>query len=193
MAKTDNNTEMPPTWVSIQRLNQSTNPDMDAIGDLIERVENAKYPHKEEPGIVHPFNHSEFKVRNNGIIDCFVDLNQGWRLDPAEKSFNVIMNKMREHLGDFHAWIDDYAQWDINSKMAIDVRQGSYSLHTQAQQDIHAEDYINIRTDTDMMVRSDNESRFSSGSDMYISSDGDIYISSPGTIHINASQVDIQG
>lgn len=120
------NVKKAPTWVRSAALSGGNSTDSVKAADL--RIENAMRPEVEEPAIIHPFNTSSVKIRNNGMIDCFVATNQGIRIDPHSKTVNIIANGQKEHLGYFRAWIDVDAEWYANSHYLFKSMDSSFNV-----------------------------------------------------------------
>jgi len=136
----------PPTWVRLKQLEKKNSPDNDYISIVDEEIDNMTMPYIQEPTLSHPFNSSIVKVRNNGIIDAAVATNQLLRLDPGQKTFNVIFDGMKEHIGYFQAWIEDFAHWKVINEVWFRVEKGNYLLETKLQTEIFADTFINTRS-----------------------------------------------
>lgn len=120
------NVKKPPTWVRAAGLSGGSSTDPVKATDL--RLQNAIVPAVEEPALTHPFNTSTVKIRNNGMIDCFVGTDQGIRIDPHTKTINEIANGLKWHLGYFRGWIDVDAEWYANSHYLFKSMDSSFNV-----------------------------------------------------------------
>ena len=77
-----------------------------------------------ECGLVHPLKSSMVKLRDNGCIDIFVGTDNGIRIDPENKSINIIGSALKEHIGTLHSWISESAVIEVTGPWtlkAIDI------------------------------------------------------------------------
>jgi len=91
------------------------------INTVMERVNNAPYPSMAEPAVVHPYHNSVIKLRNNGMIDVFVDKDTGIRIDPKTTSINMFAGVAREMFGHVRSHISKTKQTNIGLSWNIRV------------------------------------------------------------------------
>lgn len=133
--------QKPPTWVRASALSGGNQSDPIKAADL--KLENAVKPALEEPAVIHPFNTSSVKIRNNGMIDMFVGTDQGIRVDPQSKTINMITNGLKEHLGYFRAWIDADAEWYANSRFYFQSVESSFNVDAKTDINFNCERHKN--------------------------------------------------
>ena len=186
------NVKKPPTWVRAAALTGGSGTDPVKAADL--RLNNAVSPAVEEPAVTHPFNTSTIKIRNNGMIDCFVGTDQGMRIDPQTKTINMITNGMKEHLGYFRAWIDVDAEWYANSHFLFKSMDSSFNV--DAKTDINQKCGKNKNTDVgnNHTEKIANNQSIDVGNNQSVKVGGNLDIQVAGTINIKAgSTITING
>lgn len=154
--------EKPPTWVRMNALSSGDTPD--PIKTIELALDNATKPKLEEPAIVHPFNTSIVKVRNNGMIDMFVGTDQGIRIDPYSKTINEIVDGLKWHVGYFKGWIDDDAKWYAKMGFLFESESGSFNV--KVKQD------ISLECEGNLTLRCDGNLNLQCGGDFNLSGDG---------------------
>lgn len=113
------------------------------------------YYNAEEPGITHPLNASTIKIRNNGIIDIFVDGNQGIRIDPSAKTINFIGTSEKHHVSDFSIYADTSIDLSSNKDVSISS-SNNVSITTGNIWTLNATGSINITSVADINLSSQN-------------------------------------
>jgi hypothetical protein len=83
----------------------------------------------EEQGMYHPMHHQTIRLKNNEMIDIFVDKDNGIRLDPHSQSFNTFANEYKLHIHNYTAWISGYHKQSIKGHY-LAVNQGQYWRHS---------------------------------------------------------------
>ena len=186
------NVKKPPTWVRSAGLSGGSGTDPIKAADL--KLENAMRPEVEEPAVMHPFNTSSVKIRNNGMIDAFVATDQGFRIDPSSKTMNIIVNGLKEHLGYFRGWIDVDAEWYANSHFLFKSVDSSFNV--DAKTDINQKCGKNKNTEVGLNHKEDigNNQNITVGNNQTIKVGGDLDITVAGKVNIKAgSTVTING
>lgn len=188
------NVRKPPTWVrakSIAKKNLKTTVSATDIN-----LQNASVPAVEEPALTHPFNTSTVKIRNNGMIDCFVGTDQGIRIDPYSKTINMITNGLKEHLGYFRAWIGVDAEWYANSHYLFKSIDSGFNVdvktditHTCARNRISKigkSESIKIENNQNEEIGNDQNTKIGGNQSIRISGNLDIVVG--GNINISATK-----
>ncbi len=85
----------------------------------MDRTKNVQYPQTAEPAMHHPFNTSTIKIRDNGMIDFFVDKDHGMRLDPNTYTWNLIINGEKHHVDYIRGWVTQDVRWDVGRSWAM--------------------------------------------------------------------------
>lgn len=98
-------------------------------------LENAAYPGYAEPAIVHPYHKSVVKLRDNGMIDIFVDKNTGMRVDPETSSINFFANTGKE--------MYSYLRTHVSKDQTTDVKR-SWTINVGTQFNLKAGEMINL-------------------------------------------------
>lgn len=160
----------PPTWVRMSKLGADFK-GIDPIDSTDEVLQNANKPHLEEPSLSHPFNTSTIKIRNNGMIDAFVASNQGFRLDPATKTMNLIVDGLKEHLNYFRAWIWEDAHWWTKQSVIYDVE----------------ESFFNVNAYTDIVLNAGRDVIINAGRDVKITAGVNIYENAGVDVNVKAN------
>lgn len=148
-------------------MNKSTeNP----IMTLKQSIEGSQYPSGSEPSLIHPFNTSTVKIRDNGCIDIFVDTNTGIRLDPNLMNISIVTEGMRSHLGYLKEWIQLTKETYIGGN-SIKVVGGN--IYIEVGGNATAIVKGNLTANIGGNVKIDN------GGTVQWNSDGDMYFSAP--------------
>lgn len=142
----------PPTWVRLAALGGGNEVDPVKTADLM--LENAIRPKLEEPAIVHPFNTSVLKIRNNGMIDMFVGTDQGIRIDPYSKTINEIVDGLKWHIGYFNGWVERDAKWYANGEILFKSESSAINLNAKSDVTIVSGKNITIKCDGKLTLSS---------------------------------------
>ena len=134
---------------------------------------NVHYPSTEEPVLIHPFNQSMVKLRNNGNIDIFVDNNIGIRVDSKYQSINLISDGIYERT----QYIRSYVTKDEVRRVKGDwkIEAGSASITTKGNTTVYSKSDTNI---------------FSLGN-TYVQANKETHINANETLNINAKNINI--
>jgi hypothetical protein len=178
----------PPTWVRRKYLEKKDSPDKDYITDIDDRVQGKKLPYIEEPSLLHPFNTSLIKIRNNGMIDLFVSFNQGIRIDPGQKTISEITNGLKQDLGYFHAWVNNFAHWFVEREIWQVVEQGNYRLDTEMEIEQVSETYTYHEAIEDMSLVAGKKFNAQSIDNLTLSTFAEIIQMANGDILIEAGK-----
>lgn len=144
-------------------------------------AENSHYPNTDEPMLIHPFNQSVVKIRNNGTVDIFVSDNNGIRIDNKYKSINFIGNSIVERA----QYIRSYIAKDLIQKI-----QGSWVIEAK-NANIVTKEYTNIYSEKEVLVQSLKDIQINTNNNVYISSAKDIVASVVETAYINGKNVHV--
>ena len=206
--------ENPPSWVRLSALGGGDNPDTIRAADL--KLENTLKPQLEEPAVIHPFNTSTVKVRNNGMIDMFVATDQGNRIDPYSKTVNAIADGLKWHLGYFVGWIENDARWYANQLILFKSEQGAINLLAEtdiimtAGRDVtikcgrhftvEVEGHTNITSNdgteinsTVIEVNSDENTSINAKEDIKITSNTEVNVNASDNIEISSNTIALDG
>lgn len=173
-----------PTWVRMyDQINQDRN--SDPILAIKKDNDANNKPRLEEPALVHPFNSSVIKIRNNGIIDLWTTTDQGFRMDPAARTINIISDGLKEHLNYSRAWIvEDLKYW---------AKQGFYFESESGDFTVSAKN-CSYTNSGDTTFTGQKSMGFSSIGDMKLDTQGNMIIETKGNLTIKAKRVDfVQG
>lgn len=151
----------------------------DSNADFV--AENSHYPSEDEPMLIHPFNQSVVKIRNNGTIDIFVGDNNGIRIDNKHKSINFIGNSIVERT----QYIRSYVAKDLIQKV-----QGSWVIEAK-NANIVTKEYANIYSEKEVLVQSLKDVSINANNNVYINSAKDIVATSVETAYINGKNIHI--
>lgn len=181
-----------PTWVRMyDQINQDRN--SDPILAIKKDNDANNKPRLEEPALVHPFNSSVIKIRNNGIIDLWTAADQGFRMDPAARTINIISDGLKEHLNYSRAWIVEDLKYWAKKGFLFEAETGDFvfkGINFNAQSTGNTD----FTTKGNMAQRSVGTMDIKAQGSMEIDSRNNMTISCAGNLTIKASRVDfIQG
>lgn len=90
------------------------------------------YPSVNEPALVHPWNNSVVKVRDNGNIDVFAGSDNGIRINPTTKTIDVFAETEKTHVNFIRAYVkrDETREIEGNWKILCSTAE------VQAKKDI---------------------------------------------------------
>lgn len=162
--------QRPPTWVRMSALGGGEQVDPIKTADLM--LENAMRPKLEEPAIVHPFNTSVLKIRNNGMIDMFVGTDQGIRIDPYSKTINEIVDGLKWHVGYFKGWVEQDAKWYANGEILFKSEQSSINLDAKSNISAKAGQNVTITAGQDVTISCSGTLTLSAGAGVNINTQG---------------------
>lgn len=180
--------QKPPTWVRTSALGGSNAVDPIKAADLM--LENAMRPKLEEPAIVHPFNTSVLKIRNNGMIDMFVGTDQGIRIDPYSKTINEIVDGLKWHVGYFNGWIEKDAKWYANGEVLFKSECSAISLDAKSDVTIVAGKNITIKCEGKLTLSSQQGVNIDTQGDFELNGNA-FNLASNGDVTLGGSTVSI--
>lgn len=185
----------PPTWVRLAALGGGNETDPVKTADLM--LENAIRPRLEEPAIVHPFNTSILKIRNNGMIDMFVGTDQGIRIDPYSKTINEIVDGLKWHVGYFNGWIEKDAKWYANGEILFKSEASAINLNAKSDVTIVSGKNITIKCDGKLTLSSQDGVNIDTGGDFNLNgkafnlaSNGDVTLGGKA-VHIGSGKATV--
>ena len=117
-------------WIDLSNQNTNKYADwtVDPIQTLLSAMTNTSFYEAEEPGITHPKTGSTVKLRNNGMIDIFVEGDQGIRIDPKTQSINFFTRNENHHVTNLNATVDDSMKLAIQKHFGVEAE--TFALKT---------------------------------------------------------------
>lgn len=129
--------------------------------------ELGKFPRDHEPAFIHPTNSSTIKVRENGTIDIFVGTDNGLRIDPSNRTVEVMGNTMKRR-GNY--------EWNTTEKNATNNIGNDY-VHNVGNDELHS---IN------------NNWTIHVGGDARVISENTIYMEAREKIHMRSPHIHLE-
>jgi hypothetical protein len=77
-------------------------------------------------GLFNSISGSLIKIKDDGIIDIFVDGDNGIRIDPNNNSINLFTLNEKHHIGNIDLWIQNNLTADIKNK--VNIRAGEFNI-----------------------------------------------------------------
>lgn len=168
-----NEAQKVPTFVRMaEQINQDR--ESDPISKIRKEVGDGSKPRLEEPALVHPFNTSVIKIRNNGMIDMWAGTDQGMRLDPETRTINVITDGFKHHVNYERAWIVEDLKYWAKKGFLFESEAGDMTFKC-----------INYTAEMK------GKTRVSSIGDIDMDTKGNMTITCKGNLTITAKRVDI--
>ena len=88
---------------------------------VAEKLDAVPYPGFSEPAIIHPIHKSVVKLRENGMIDVFVDKNTGIRIDPETASINFFADTGTEMYDYLKTYVSKDQTTNVKRAWTVDV------------------------------------------------------------------------
>ena len=177
-----------PTWVRMyDQINQDRN--SDPVLGIKKDVDANNKPRLEEPALIHPFNSSVIKIRNNGIIDLWTSTDQGIRMDPGARTINVITDGFKQHLNYARSWIVEDLKYWAKQGFLFESEQGDFvfkGINFRAESSGNTD----FTTKGNMAQRSVGTMDIKAQGSMEIDSRNNMTISCAGNLTIKAQRVD---
>lgn len=170
-------TKKPPTWVRMAKLKNNNRED--PLKGIQEELKNATKPRLEEPALIHPFNTSVVKIRNNGMIDLWVSNDQGIRIDPNTSTINFIADGVKEHINYSRSWVAEDMEWWVKKSILFNSEQSSFTVNAHSGIFLNSERQIELTAGGDLLQKI--------ARNMKVDSEGNIEIKAGGSITVNAS------
>lgn len=167
----------PPTWVRMSKLDNDVT--IDPITHLEKGLKNTVAPGLEEPALTHPFTSSTVKLRNNGMVDIFVQGDQGIRVDPISRTINMITDGLKEHLNYFRAFIEEDAQWWVKRAIYFKSEESTFSVDSYSNMNFKTTGPnadINFKTTRDMNISADRNLNVNVKGDIRLTASGKIFL-----------------
>lgn len=121
------------------------------------KKDTAHYPQVAEPALVHPWNHSLVKIRENGTIDAFAEGDNGIRINPNDKTIDMFTSTVRHHT----KFIRSFVSRDVVQKV-----KGYYIIECGSVK-ITAKKSIEINAGKDINVNAGGNMNFHAGGKYY--------------------------
>lgn len=153
---------------------------------------NQHFPQTFEPALIHPDNHAIVKLRENGMIDIFVEDDIGIRLDPATKTVNIIANGIKLHGGSYYAWVDSsltdvLKNWVLKVGGNVDITvKGNTSITTVGTTMIQSTGDITLQTQGNLTATAQGDLNASAQGNLTVSAQGTGKIYSEGELTIQS-------
>ena len=180
------NVANPPTWIRMTQLDEGVT--IDPVTQLEKGLKNATSPVLEEPALTHPFTNSTVKLRNNGMIDIFVQGDQGIRIDPIPRSVNIIADGLKEHLNYYKAFISEDAQWWAKKALYFKSEESTFKVESYSNMD-----FIITGPPADMNFKSTRDINFNADRNLNMNIKGDIRITATGKIFLTGKEIHENG
>jgi hypothetical protein len=176
----------PPTWVRMIKLDDGVT--VDPVTKLEKGLKNTTTPELEEPALTHPFTSSTVKLRNNGMIDIFVQGDQGIRVDPITRTVNIIADGLKEHLNYYRAFIMEDAQWWAKKALYFKSEESTFKIDSYSDMT-----FTITGPPADMSFKSTRDINFSADRDLNMNIKGDVRINASGKIFLTGKEIHENG
>jgi len=176
----------PPTWVRMIKLDGDAR--IDPISGLETGVKNATTPELEEPAMTHPFNTSTVKIRNNGMIDMFVQGDQGVRIDPVTRTVNIIADGLKEHLNYFRSYIMEDAEWWAKKALYFKSEESTFKIDSYSDMT-----FTITGPPADMTFKSTRDINFNADRNITMNAKGEIHINATGKVYLVGKEIHENG
>lgn len=149
------------------------------IKSLEDATENARFPTGYEPALTHPTHRSIVKLRDNGCIDIFAGVHQGFRVDPNKQVINVCTNNLFQHLGKLRSWVTRDAKVEVGGGIRV-VNHATIVVDSKGD--------ITVNTDGNVVVNARGNVTVNAGGSVYANARGDIRLKAGGEIELKAGR-----
>jgi hypothetical protein len=127
----------------LQKLNSVSFGFSKTRNEIENNVDLKKYPLSFEPALVHPNNSSTVKIRDNGVIDIFVGTDNGVRIDPENRSVNILSNSYREKTTNHKQEIMRNTSSTIGGDWVVKV-EGNVKLESKGEMSLSSNKGVHI-------------------------------------------------
>lgn len=155
-------------------------------------VEQIPYPAVAEPMLVHPHNNSIVKIRDNGTVDLFTGTDNGIRINPENKTLDLISKTENHHstyIRNFVLKNETHhvnAMWTIYADKAEITTKKDTTINTGWKTIVNAEKNVEVTAKEYAIVNANKDIQLNSGKKMIIKSKGNIELNTDGEFILNA-------
>lgn len=123
--------------------------------ELQEQIQLYPYPLQAEPALIHPNNTSVVKLRDNGTIDIFVGNDNGIRVDPNERSIQILSNALQSKVYEEKTKIEKHRMTQIGGNAISEIKgnhqvkcEGSHIAETRKEWKVISDEKVHIQAPT---------------------------------------------
>jgi hypothetical protein len=126
-----------------------------STASMEETLENQQYPAHNEPAMVHPGTNAIMKVRDNGAIDVYAENNIGIRVDPKNKSVNIMAPSENKHVDFIRGFVMKDVTYFIKRDWTINTGKNS-TINAKGNVFVNADNNIEMVAKKDFILRAQN-------------------------------------
>jgi hypothetical protein len=164
---------------------------LDPLDDILQAVAQKPQYAGEEQGIYHPQHQQTLKMRNNQMMDHFVDHDCGFRYDPKTNTINAHADHFKKHIGHLTMWATgNVTHWIKGSHQAkiygtmkhevfkdiVTVTHGNLSVTVDKNENVTIKGNANIHVHGDAKINVDGDYSLYARGNIDIDAGGKIYI-----------------
>lgn len=123
--------------------------------ELQDQIQLYPYPLQAEPALIHPNNTSVVKLRDNGTIDIFVGNDNGIRVDPNERSIQILSNALQSKVYEEKTKIEKHRMTQIGGNAISEIKgnhqvkcEGSHIAETRKEWKVISDEKVHIQAPT---------------------------------------------
>lgn len=123
--------------------------------ELQQQIQLYPYPLQAEPALIHPNNTSVVKLRDNGAIDIFVGNDNGIRVDPNERSIQILSNALQSKVYEEKTKIEKHRITQIGGNVISEIKgnhqvkcEGSHVAKTRKEWKVASDERVHIQAPT---------------------------------------------
>lgn len=150
------------------------------------KVAEVPYMSVNEPAIVHPWNNSVMKIRDNGAIDVFSGTDNGIRINPVDRTIDMISKTNNTHATIVRAFVmkdeTHYVKnvWTIYADTAFINTKKNTTINTGWNTIVNAEKQCVINTKDETIVNADKNIELNTKKDFHMKAAGNAYYQAGG-------------
>lgn len=126
-----------------------------------------------EPALIHPWNQSMMKIRDNGTVDIFSGTDNGIRVNPKDRTIDLITKTKNTHATFVREFVlkDEThfvkRHWTIHAETA--------TINTKKNTTVNADRQCVINTKHETIVNAEKDISLNTKGDFHMNADGDAY------------------
>lgn len=159
---------------------------LSGTASILEKKEKeVPYMSVNEPALVHPWNQSIVKIRDNGTVDLFSGTDNGIRINPEDRTIDLISRTQNTHATFVRAFVmkDEvrYIQkgWTIWAETA--------TINTTKNTTVNADLQCVINTKKETIVNADTKCIINTKEETIVNADKNIELNTKADFHMNAA------
>lgn len=161
---------------------------LDPLDDILQAVAQKPMYAGEEQGIYHPQHQQTLKMRNNQMMDHFVDNDCGFRYDPRTNTINAHADHFKKHIGHLTMWATgNVAHWIKGSQSSKIYGMMKHEVFKNIETITHQNMIVTVDKDQNIIVKGGRSVTVDKNENVTIKGNSNIHVSGDAKINVDGN------